>query len=379
MCVGYHLLLILPMPRRELSEFFLLAAKVKDSTRQRYREAIQQFFNYCDDNNIDADTTSELDWALAEYMHDEYERRCGAGRTKMAHTVAGLQLFVPQLRGKLRVSAQCLLAWKKQHPGARHPPLTWHLAVAIATQLAAWGRFSMAVGTLLAFASLLRIGELCALLVEDVLDGGADDPRVDIRARSGLRLRKTKTADNLFAELHNGDVLRLLRVLMQHKRPSDRLFDFTAGNFRVWFKKAVVALRLDTRYVPHSLRHGGATALYMAGESVETILHRGRWATTKSARYYVQSGEALLLAQQPNLAARDVGRAAAANLFAILCEMRRQCPGSVRASSSRRHTVRQRQQQQLPVGPARHSSRQDWHVRVDYAALDDWTLKRAPR
>jgi len=121
------------------------------------------------------------------------------------------------------MSAQALLAWKRLHPGERHPPLTWSLTVAVAAQLARWGRVDMAVGTLLAFAALLRIGELCSLRVEDLLDAGADDARVDSQFTSGVRLRSTKTADNLFAELHNAEVLQLLRALIKRKRRTDHL------------------------------------------------------------------------------------------------------------------------------------------------------------
>ena len=310
------------MPRGR-SNFFLLAAKVKDSTRQRYREAVDEFISWCDDNRIRADSNDDLDWALLEYIHNEYERRDGAGRTRLAHVMAGVQLFAPPLRGKLPMSAQALLGWKRLHPGQRHPPLTWELTVAIATQLAKWGRFDMAVGTLLAFASLLRIGELVGLLVEDLLDAQSDDPRVDVRTKSGVRLRTTKTADNLFADLYNDDVLVLLRQLVAHKRAKDRMFDFSASSFRDWFKRAAFVLGLDERYVPHSLRHGGATALYMSGVPIETILHRGRWATTKSARYYVQSGKAMLLGRNPYRRARDLGRAAGAMLVPFLLRLRR--------------------------------------------------------
>lgn len=353
------------MPHRDLSSFFLLGAKVRDSTRQRYKAAVDDFIMWCDNNGIEANSKSDLDWELLEYIHDEYERNDDKGRTRVAHTMAGLQLFVPQLRGHLRLSAQALLGWKTRHPGQRHPPLTWDLTVAIAAQLARWGRFDMAVATLLAFSALLRIGELVGLRVEDFLDAKSDDPRVDGTRISGLRLRKTKTADNLFAELHTESVIQLLRALTAHKRPGARIFEFSAGNFRKWFKKAVVSLQLDHRYVPHSLRHGGATALYMSSVPIETILHRGRWASTKSARYYVQSGEALLLGQAPNRRARDLGRDCAADLVRVFSHLRRQNRSPIRAATSYTNYSHAK--------PMRHSTRHDWQVRPDYASLDGWS------
>jgi len=355
------------MPRRERSKFFLWAARVKDKTRQRYRKAVNDFITWCDENNIEAERTRDLDWALSEYMHDEYERNDGRGRSHAAYVISGLQLFVPLFRGKLRLSAEALKGWTRIHPGRRHPPLTWSLAVAIAAQLARWGRFEMAVGTLLAFVSLLRIGELTSVRVGDFLDANSDDSRVDEVRVSGLRLRKTKTADNLFAEIHHEDVLTLLRRVVSHKHRSEKIFAFSAGSFRQWFKKAVSALHLDDRYVPHSLRHGGATLLYMAKVPIETILHRGRWASTKSARYYVQSGEAMLLAQSVNSTSRDFGRTVAADLVGTLLRFHRLNRHPVHVP---RADVGSRAS---PAVASRHSTRQDWQVRPDYATLDDWS------
>jgi hypothetical protein len=52
------------MPRRERSKFFVWAARVKDKTRQRYRKAVNDFITWCDENNIEAERTRDLDWAL---------------------------------------------------------------------------------------------------------------------------------------------------------------------------------------------------------------------------------------------------------------------------------------------------------------------------
>src|SRR5690349_2648427 len=45
----------------------------------------------------------------------------------------------------------------------------------------------------------------------------------------------------------------------------------------MFFKSTCAALGLSERYVPHSLRHGGATRLHLQGVSIEDILLRGRW------------------------------------------------------------------------------------------------------
>lgn len=373
MSVGYLRLQTQPMPLRDFSKFFLLWAKVTPKTQQQYRQAVNLFLRWCNDNNVKSGTNADLDWTLCEYIHEQYEQHGGAGRALVAKTLSGLQLLVPPLRGQLRWSAQCLAGWSKLHPAQKHPPLTWNLTVAIATQLAVWGRFNMAVGTLLSFCALLRIGELTSLTIEDVLDAGADDSRVDGTDTSGLRLQRTKTGENKFAEIHNDSVRDLLRILMQGRRPDAKLFDFSADTYRKWFKRAVVALGLDDRYVPHSLRHGGATALYMAGVPLETILVRGRWASTKSARHYIQSGRAMLLAQKVPAWVRNLGRLVSTQLHNVFMTLHRRC--RVRFSARAQSILsgmraRLRQQQQAISEPQRHSSRHDFMVKPDYAALD---------
>lgn len=237
----------------------------------------------------------------------------------------------------------------------------------------------MAIGTLLSFCGLLRIGELVGLAVEDVLFAGFDDPRVDFAATSGLRLKRTKTGQNLFAELHNDDVVELLSSLCKGRRPDARVFNFSAGTFRTWFKRAVSALGLDDKYVPHSLRHGAATALYMAGVDIETILVRGRWASTKSARHYIQLGRSLLLAQKVAPDIRDIGKLVATCLCPVFKALQRKC-AVIRFSSRARSIMSAMEaRKRPPLAPQRHSSRHDFLVRPNYGALDAGAHPVLPR
>ena len=74
-------------------------------------------------------------------------------------------------------------------------------------------------------------------------------------------------------------------------------------------------------FVPHSLRHGGATADYITQGSrfLEDILFRGRWASVKSTRHYIQQGPALLAAVSTRIPAwqREAGHLMAQ----VVCEV----------------------------------------------------------
>ena len=64
-------------------------------------------------------------------------------------------------------------------------------------------------------------------------------------------------------------------------------------------------------YVPHSLRHGGATRLFLLHVPLEDIMMRGRWASSKSARLYVQSSRAMLMSMRAPRVLADAAMALA--------------------------------------------------------------------
>jgi integrase len=183
--------------------------------------------------------------------------------------------------------------------------------------LAVDGHFRCAVGVVLAFDCLLRIGELVGLRVEDVAD--AEDARIGVDSVDmTLRLRSTKTGPNQWVVVENPVVKTLVRQLVSTSPPDSFLFPFTASVFRNRFKSACSDLNLSPLYVPHSLRHGGATRLHLLGRPMEDILLRGRWASNKSARRYIQSGKAMLMTMDVPRRVQDLARATSSDLLLLL-------------------------------------------------------------
>ena len=57
------------------------------------------------------------------------------------------------------------------------------------------------------------------------------------------------------------------------------------------FKKGLAWLGLESfGFHPYSLRRGGATAYFRATRNMEATLDRGRWASARVARIYVNDG-----------------------------------------------------------------------------------------
>lgn len=274
---------------------FLQKAAHKPATRERYVNALRRFVSWGFDHGVVCVSVEDLDRALAEFFNDLYLDLGGGGRSIACSAMSGLHLFLPQSKGKLHVSALALRGWARLRPTISRPPLSWELAVAVAVRLGCAGRWSSGVAVLLAFDCYLRIGALCSLVKADVVMDA--DARMGSAQRGmALCLRRVKNGTNKWAAVRSRVVQDLLMKLVEGLPTDDsRLFP-SASRFYKYFKVACADLGLSEDYVPHSLRHGGATHDYMRGVPLEDILHLGRWASIKTARIYVQQGRALLLA-----------------------------------------------------------------------------------
>jgi len=189
-----------------------------------------------------------------------------------------------------------LRGWYKLSPRVSWSPMTWNLSCVIAVQLARLGRLDMAIGVVLSFDCLLRIGELCGLHVDDV--GGLESKGVQGEHDDvALRLAKTKTGDNKAVKVRKPETKRLLALWLKRRQKGQKLFGFTAADLRKAFRRACVSVGLDSSYVPHSLRHGGASELFELTGDLHLVMIVGRWAVESSARTYIQDARAILLAK----------------------------------------------------------------------------------
>ena len=175
-----------------------------------------------------------------------------------------------------------------------------------------------AVALLLSFECLLRVSEVTSLRFGDVLTTQAVDARISTGTGVYLLLRDTKSGRTQSTPVVTACVVGLLRAWMASRlRDSQRLFALTTQQFRTLFMSAAAGLRAAVRFTPHSARHGGATFLTMAGTPIEDVLTRGRWASTMSARYYLQVGSAVSAAHGVSDDVVRAGEYAAAQFEAV--------------------------------------------------------------
>jgi integrase len=292
-------------------------------------------------------SAESIDKVLAEYVAELF--RTGQPKGQAVNAVAGLAALRPELRLKLPAASARLNAWRTIEPAQQHPPLTLKLAAAIAYRLACTGQFGAAAATIVAFDSLMRISEFTTVRAIDVLDtreidiDGVMTPQFVVH----LPISKTGTHQTAFvthpyamallSDLHRR--ITLAHTERQHIRaqlsgirkrapgaaqlsaglrhrleqlagvpaPDESMFGVTATRYRDLFKRTVRELGLSERYVPHSLRHGGATYMFMCGMDVATIAERGRWRQLQTVSRYLQTGQALLTTFEASHDVKELG------------------------------------------------------------------------
>lgn len=300
------------------------------ATFKAYTKQLQNFFTYAslDMTKFYAVPPSILDSMLAHFIQHSYDNE--QPFTYASHALHAVIFFRQELKhsGLYRARA-CIRGWEKKKQVVSHPPLTWELAIVIAVTLSNSGYHAPAVGMLLAFDCYLRVGELTRLRRKDVVM--PNDPRMGrAHSRMALRLRYTKTGQNQSVDIQRPEIARLVAAWVRHLPPtvgpSDRVFDFSPQWLGRLMRNACIQLGIGhIPYVPHSLRHGGATTDYLVKGSVEYVHHRGRWKSLESLRTYVQTAQALLTAQNVPSRLNDLGQLLAEHIVDVL----RQCQRTV--------------------------------------------------
>ena len=113
-----------------------------------------------------------------------------------------------------------------------------------------------------------------------------------------VRLPKTKTGLNQSIVIEDKNLWKLFKFfLSQTTATSAGIFiPLTPAKVTKQMDRIVKSFGLSNlRFTPHCLRHGGATEDYLKGVPIDHIVHKGRWASVKSANRYIQAGRSLLL------------------------------------------------------------------------------------
>lgn len=265
---------------------------LSNATFIAYRRGVERFMQArkLTYSNLVLLRTAQIDRRFASYLRELYDNEGSMQTGENARN--GLHLWLPRTKNRLRDSHTILHYWARQRTQQSYPPIPRNVVMLVAVSLARRGELHAAVAVLLSFDCYLRVNECLNLTKADVTI--PTDRRLggDIHEKTTIHLRKTKTLDNLSCVVHDPVIARLLhRIVASLPTPASRLFPLTETAYREHhFKGTLRRIGFGhLGFVPHSLRHGGATHDYViAGMPPDYIVRRGRWASAKSADRYIQ-------------------------------------------------------------------------------------------
>lgn len=307
------------------ASFSLAVAALAPATVRKYSAAVEAFKTWVSSYQPAAVLEPVPEAKVWDGLLVEYARHLwAAGRPQyvFCNALFGAEALHPQLRRQLVAARRWLEGWRALEPKTKRPPMPREAAATLAFVAARrLGKPMYGLAVLVAFHGLLRASEVAGLRRSDIniVSVGPDG---QVRAQAGghqaraasasgspervqavLRLRFTKTGTDQSAVVRDPQVAALLRSALASplapQDPEAPFFGFAnAEQYQRLFQTAAQAAGLgDMGFTPHSLRHGGATYLFMAGVPVTDVVQVGRWRQVSSAMYYIQCGPALLRLQ----------------------------------------------------------------------------------
>ena len=266
---------------------------VLPSTLLRYGASFDAFRSFIQRLAIRRTSTipEYIDFALVEYLEHLWQE--GEGVAVGNYTLAGLLHFVPSLRGELHCARRILKGWHRLELPARAAPLTMDMILAMGGLFVLWDLPFVAYSLLIGFDLFLRTNELAGLRL-GMFTMSSDRSSCVLSLLDGTKTSSRKTASSEALVVRDPLVLHLIQRVL---KPSRGLLagDFAAGvspsQFVRYFGKAVSFLKLgDFNVRPYSIRRGGATQHFrLHGNMADTVV-RGRWASAKTARIYIEDG-----------------------------------------------------------------------------------------
>jgi len=281
--------------------------KLRASTQTQYLTALRHFERAVTSSGQPfASTAAQLDNQLLWFAEKTFIERRGRARQTVACARLACIWLNTLLRDRLPLSRDVVdvRAWNRaagrvQH---KHAPITWPLTCWTSHQLMVKSYAGAAVAVLVAFDCLLRISEAAALRVCDVMETSRADARLAVSAGAGtglvLRIRQPKTGDmDQSVSVLSHEVAGVLREWIATKRAAGAteqmpLFGLSKAQLHALFTTTSAGTGASVAFTWHSLRHGGATFMFMAGYSTVDVMARGRWRSERSAWHYQQSGRA---------------------------------------------------------------------------------------
>ncbi len=242
----------------------------------------------------------EINMVLSRYGRLAYD--AGKSYNSYAELLNAVTSWKPSIRRLLQGAWDLGYSWKRLEPGEHHVAIPPQILLGMVTTSLLWGWINFAGCISLAFAGLLRPGEVLAATRDELLLPSDSGGTVGFAL---LSIREPKSrftnARHQSAKIDIPDLLRVCELAFSRLAPCQRLWPYSGQTFRSRFKSVLSALSLPSSSTseiraldPGSLRAGGATYIIQTTECGELCRRRGRWANYKMMEIYVQELNALL-------------------------------------------------------------------------------------
>ena len=262
---------------------------INSKTQLRYERAVVRFFSFHRARRASPMCTNSwfdplhFDLALCSFIESLWEE--GDSKNEAIDCVSGMVHYLPQLKGKVPGSKRLLVAWSKCELPARASPLNTFFLAALAGKAVALNDRRLAVSLLLGFHCMLRTGEL--LKIRKV-----DPSLMERHSRGIVVLQETKsgqrTASSETVVIFDAYLVRMLAIVCRDLAPADFLVGCSTAVFRAKFARLVQEAGLPRcNWKPYSLKRGGATTDFLHHGQLDRTMVRGRWASAKTARLYI--------------------------------------------------------------------------------------------
>eukprot|EP00438_Fugacium_kawagutii_P025256 Skav212858 [mRNA] locus=scaffold786:248358:249889:+ [translate_table: standard] len=271
---------------------------VQPKTRARYSKALDKFFLYLRQRDLQLPTRKALlDPLMSEYI--EHLWASGEGRSLASDSLAAVQDRDPGVKGHLPSSWRLLKTWNAHEIPCRAPPLTEQALHTLVGHALFNNRPEFALSLLLGFYGLLRTGELLGLRNQDIAQAGPGSVAV---VSLGLTKGGQRMGASESVTITEEDTLRRLWQWKCNHSKGEQLCPSPSA-WRRLFNCTVDALNLaEYEYRPYSLRRGGATFYFQKHGQLDRLLIQGRWQSSRTARIYLNDGLAILAEHQLTLA-----------------------------------------------------------------------------
>jgi hypothetical protein len=249
-----------------------------------YKLALERFLAFAHRSEYDVIDATDLDYTLAEYFNCMYQE--GEPVSAAGHTLSGIKRFIPELRIQLPTASQYFRNWQRSHRPLRAVPIGWELLQAIMAAMC-WDQGSVETALLLyvGLNCFLRTSEMLALQFCHLLPHHTKAELAVVKPFS-----KTSNGNAEILLVKDDHIWRLACYLKRRRTLTAPLW---AGSRTTWARLLeCFNFRPDdyTPYMTYGARRGGATWYFLETSSLDATLARGRWATSKTARSYIDDG-----------------------------------------------------------------------------------------